>query len=172
MIVVIATIATVIAHTPLWVWALYALLLGFGLARTRDSVMPLARILILPLAVTVLAGTSLLSAGVSALPAALLGLAAGGAAGWRLEPAAASRRLADGRLWLRGEWWSLAQIAVVLVFRYVTNVVAIMDPALSANGQWHTGTVFVSTTLSALFLGRTAARLGRYFAASSQPASG
>ena len=110
------TIATVVIHTPIWVWVLYALLLFLGFQRTRDSTVSLLRVLILPLVVTGLAISSFIIAGPNALPGMLLGLAVGGTAGWLLEPQDATRRLADGRVWLRGEWWSLVQIVVVLAF--------------------------------------------------------
>ena len=89
----------------------------------------------------------------------------GGAAGWLLEPNGATRRLPDGRVWLRGEWWSLGQIVLVLIFRYVINVVAALDPALHVDLTWHLSTLFFSTALSGLFLGRAAARLRVYLAA-------
>ena len=74
----------------------------------------------------------------------------------------------DGSIWLRGEWWSLVQIVLVLVFRYATSIVSAMAPALNADVTWHLGTVFTSALLSALFLGRTAARLRVYFSPSRQ----
>lgn len=160
----VATVAIIVIHTPIWVWALYGLLLFLGLQRTRDSIVPLWRVLILPAVVTVLAISSFISGGPGALSAMLPGLAIGGPAGWYLERSGATRRLPDGTLWLRGEWWTFAQIVVVLVFRYATNVVAAMHPALNADLTWHAGTLFISAVLSALFLGRTAARLRGYFA--------
>lgn len=158
------SVAAVIAHTPAWVWGLYALLLFLGFQRTRDSTLPIWRVLILPAVVTLLALASFIGAGLGALPVMLAGLAAGSAAGWRLEPAGATRRLPDGSLRLHGEWWSFAQLVLVLVFRYVTNVVAAIDPVLNTDPAWHLGTLFASAALSGLFLGRTAARLRVYFA--------
>lgn len=159
-----STVAVIVIHTPIWVWALYGLLLFLGLQRTRDSVVPLWRVLILPAVVTVLAISSFIGGGPGALPAMLPGLVVGGPAGWLLERRGATRRLPGGTLWLRGEWWTFAQIVVVLVFRYATNVVAAMYPVLNADLAWHAGTLFVSAVLSALFLGRTAVRLRVYFA--------
>lgn len=156
------TVAVVVIHTPIWVWALYALLLFLGFQRTRDSTVSLLRMLILPLVITLLAISSFIGAGPSALPATLLGLVIGSTAGWQLERDGATRRLPDGRLWLRGEWWSFVQLVLVLIFRYVTNVVAAMNPALHADLTWHFSTLFVSAALSALFLGRTSARLRVY----------
>lgn len=157
------TIAVAVMHTPIWVWALYALLLFLGVQRIRDSTVSLFRMLILPLVVAVLAISSFIGAGPSALPAILLGLVIGGTAGWQLEREGATRRLPDGRLWLRGEWRSFGQLVLILIFRYVINVVQAMNPVLNADPIWHFGTILVSAALSASFLGRTVARLRVYF---------
>lgn len=156
---ILRTIILVIVHTPIWVWGLYALLLFLGLQRTRDSVVPLWRMLILPIVVTLLAVSSVIGAGLDSATAILLGLAAGAFAGWPLERLGSVRRLSDGRLWLRGEWLSLGQIVAVLVARYATNAVGAMNPVLHANPIWHLGTLFVCSLLSGIFLGRTARRL-------------
>jgi hypothetical protein len=163
----VATAILIIAHTPIWVWGLYALLLLLGLQRTRDSTIQVWRMLTLPCIVTFLAVLTFIGAGPSALPVMLIGVVAGSAAGWQLEPQGASRRLADGRLWLRGEWRSFTQIVLVEIFRYVTSVVAAMDPALNADPTWHFTTLFISAALSGVFLGRTAARLRLYVAAAA-----
>ena len=50
----------------------------------------------------------MVGAGLGVLPAILVGVVVGGVSGWLLERDGATRRLPDGRLWLRGEWWSFA----------------------------------------------------------------
>lgn len=59
----------------------------------------------------------------------LLGLVIGGSAGWLIERDGTTRRLPDGSLWLRGEYLTLVQIVLVLVFRYGTSVTAGLNPA-------------------------------------------
>lgn len=66
----------------------------------------LCRMLMLPLVAMLLAISSVIGAGLGALPAALLGFVIGSAAGWQLEPDGAASRLPNGTIWLRGEWWS------------------------------------------------------------------
>jgi hypothetical protein len=171
MTALLSTITTVVIHTPIWVWPLYALLLFLGLQRTRDSTVSLPRMLILPVVVVLLAVFSFIVAGPTALPAIVSGLVVGGTLGWQLERDGATRRLPGGKLWLRGEWWTFSQILVVLISRYVTNVVAAMDPALAADLSWRLGTLFLSSALSAAFLGRTVARLRVYFATPSANAA-
>lgn len=166
----LTTATTIVVHTPAWVWALYALLLFLGWQRTRDSILPVWRLLILPLAVVVLTTTSAIVAGVDALPVMGAGLVIGGTLGWRLQRDGATRRLPDGRLWLRGEWLTFTQIVLVLIVRYATGVVPALAPALNADPAWHFGTLFVSSVLSAVFLGRTAAKLRVYVASAPRAA--
>lgn len=157
------TIAVVLIHTPIWVWALYTLLLFLGFQRTRDSSVSLWRMLILPLVVVVFAIVGFIGAGVSGLPFVLFGLVIGSMAGWQLERDGTTRRLADGKIWLRGEWWTLTQLVFIMIFRYIINIVPFLSPALNLDPAWHFGTILVSAFLSAVFLGRTAARLTVYF---------
>lgn len=159
------TVFQIIIHTPIWVWPLYAGLLFLGFQSTHDRTLPLLRMLILPLVLALLAISSFIGNGMSALPAMLLGLVIGGTLGWRLERDGATRRLPNGALWLRGEWGPFAQIVLILVFRYASSIVSAINPVLNADPSWHSSTLFISTALSALFLGRTAARLRVYFAA-------
>jgi hypothetical protein len=166
---ILRTIILVIVHTPVWVWILYALLLFLGLQRTRDSVVPLWRMLILPVVVTLLAASSVIGGSLDAVSATLFGLAAGAVVGWPLERNGSVRRMPGGTLLLRGEWLSLVQIVLVLITRYATNAVGAMNPVLSANPFWHLGTLFVCSLLSGVFLGRTASRLRTYFDTPLQP---
>lgn len=166
---ILRTIILVIVHTPIWVWILYALLLFLGFQRTRDSIIPHWRMLVLPGVVTLLAISSIIGASLEALCMTLLGLAAGAVAGWPLERNGSVRRMPGGTLWLRGERLSLVQIVLVLITRYATNAVGAMNPVLSGNPFWHLGTLFVCSLLSGVFLGRTASRLRTYFGAPLRP---
>ena len=154
--------AGIVSHTPIWVWPLYALLLFLGNQRTRDSVVPLWRMMILPVIIAVLTVISFTSAAPAALPAMVLGLVVGGTGGWQLEDKGASARLPDGRIWLRGEWMSFAQLVAVLVFRHASAVVTATYPRLGPTPTWQLGIAFTSAALSAMFLGRAAARLRDY----------
>ena len=78
----LTTALTIVIHTPIWVWGLYAVLLFLGYQRTRDSTVPLYRVLILPLVVAGLAIATCITGGMAGLPAMLTGLSVGSAAGW------------------------------------------------------------------------------------------
>lgn len=156
----------ILVHTPLWVWALFAFVLYIGWQRTRDRVVPLWRLLLLPGVLAIVSVSGWFGAGSDGLPAIGAGVVLGAGIGWLLERPGATRRLSDNRVWLRGDWWSLLQIALILALRYATAIVPIADPALAGNGGWHLTTLFLSSGLTALFVGRAAARLRTYFTSS------
>jgi len=157
------TIVAILTHTPIWVWAIFALVAFMGYQRTRDRTVHLWRLLLFPAVMIVLAVSGMVNAGLSVLPAILVGLAIGGVSGWLMEREGATRRLPGGKLWLRGEWWSLVQVVLIFVFRYSTAVIAAVNPALGADLTFHLATAFVSSLLSAMILGRTLAHLRVYF---------
>ena len=157
------TLLDILVHTPTWVWALFAFVLVMGWQRTRDRVVPMWRLLLLPGALLVLTISGWVTAGLASLPAIALGFVAGGTLGWLLVRDGSARRLEGNRLWLRGDWWSFLQIVVILVFRYATTVAGIVNPAFAADPVWHPLTLLVSSALTGLFLGRLAARLRVFF---------
>jgi hypothetical protein len=153
------TLLDILAHTPLWVWALFAFVLFMGYQRTRDRIVPLWRLLVLPALLLVLTISGWLTAGLGSLPAIAVGFIAGGTLGWLLVREGSARRLEGNRLWLRGDWWSFLQIVAILAFRYATTVAGIVNPAFAADPVWHPLTLLLSSALKGLFLGRLAARL-------------
>lgn len=159
----------ILTHTPLYVWAIFALVIFLGFQRTRDRTVQLWRLLLLPLVMIALTVSGMVGAGLSVLPAILAGIAVGGVSGWLLERDGATRRLPDGRLWLRGEWWSLVQVVLIFVVKYSLAVTGAMAPALVADPAVHLVAVFASSLLSAMIAGRTLARLRVYF--TSAPAA-
>jgi hypothetical protein len=160
------TILAILTHTPIWVWALFAVVLFLGYQRTRDRTVQLWRLILLPIVMIVVAITGMVGAGLASLPAILVGLVVGGVSGWLLEREGATRRLPDGRLWLKGEWGSFLQIVAILAVRYTSAVLAATAPALSADPVFHAATLLVSSLLSAMILGRTLARLRTYVTSS------
>ena len=157
------TLVDVLTHTPPWVWALFAFVLFMGWQRTRDRIVPLWRLLVLPAILLVVTASGWIGAGLDGLPTILAGFAAGGTAGWLLVRGGSAKRLEGNRLWLRGDWWSFLQVVFILGFRYATTIVGIVDPTLAADTSWHTLVLALSSAFTGLFLGRLGARLRVYF---------
>ncbi|MBN9304927.1 MAG: hypothetical protein BGO82_10545 [Devosia sp. 67-54] len=153
----------ILTHTPPYVWAIFAFIVFMGYQRTRDRVVPVWRLLLLPAIMIATAMSGIVGGGLAILPAVAAGLAVGGTSGWLLEREGATRRLPGGRLWLRGEWWSLVQVVLIFGFRYGLAVTTAINPAFVGDPTVHLVTAFVSSLLSAMVLGRTVARLRVFF---------
>ena len=155
---------SVVTHTPIWVWAVFALVAFMGYQRTRDRTVDVWRLLLFPVVIVILQVSGIVEAGLAmTLPAILLGFAAGGTVGWLMEREGATVRLADNRVWLRGEWWSLVQVLVIFAVHYATAVIGAVNPALAGEPLWQIATSLVSSLLSAMVVGRMLARLWVYF---------
>lgn len=151
----------IIAHTPTWVWAALVLVIWLGFRRAQDREVTTSRLVLFPLIVVVLALSGLVHAGMG--PATLegfgVGVLAGGFAGVALDRRNAAVRLASGRLFLKGEWTSLAVVVAIFVSRYVTTVVSTLDPATAAGGAFQFVTALVSGFFCAMMVVRTGLRL-------------
>lgn len=159
------SLLAIVTHTPIWVWAVFALVAFMGYQRTRDRTVQLWRMFILPVLMVVTSVSSIIGGGFGVLPAIVVGFVIGGTTGWLLERDGATRRLPDGKVWLRGEWLPMVQVLAIFLFRYSTTVIGIVNPALGADLAYHLVTTLVSSLLSSMMLGRTLARLRVYFTA-------
>jgi len=165
----------VLKHTPTWVWGLLAALMALGLSQVRTRSVSLARVALLPIAMTGLALWGAVSAfgGSSQFgPVLLAWLAAAAAAlaavapfappaGSRYDPATRSFHLP-------GSWIPLLLILGVFLTKYIVGVELAMQPSLAHDGQY---TLVVGTlygAFSGLFSGR-AIRLWRLAARPGAP---
>ncbi len=130
-------ILSILAHTPVWVWATFCAVIALGIAQIRTREVSCARATILPVVMIALSLTGVCSA-FSQMP---LGLAA-----W-VAGLGISLKLAGKVPAVRGASWSaetrhfrvpgsfvpLTLILGVFVTKYVAGVMLAIDPALSAN---------------------------------------
>jgi Family of unknown function (DUF6622) len=147
-----------IAHTPLWVWGLFAALIALGLSQARARTVSQSRLAIGPLAMVayslfgvVLAfGWSL--AGVAIWAA---GLAATVAAGWALKRPADVRYLPESRRFqVPGSWIPLALILVIFLVRYLLAVSMAIDPSLHQATGFAVGASLAYGLLGGIFPAR------------------
>jgi len=169
-------IASILRHTPVWVWGLLAALIALGLSQARHRSTSLARIAITPVAMTVLSlwgavssfgaspqfGPVLLAW--SATAAASLAAVAPSAApaGTRYDPASRVFQLP-------GSWIPLLLILGVFLTKYVVGVELAMQPALARDGAYALAVATLYGVFSGLFVGRTA-RLWRLATRRGTPA--
>lgn len=151
----------IFANTPIWVWAVLLVIVLSGLRRTRDRVVTTPRLVIMPLIILGLAVSNLATAAASGigLTGAAIGILAGIAAGVAIEGRAGAERVRQGVLLIKGEWVSFVVVLSIFLVRYISIVVATVDPVLAAGDAYHFVTALLSGFFAALTLARTGLRL-------------
>lgn len=158
-------VGTILKNTPTWVWGLLAALTWLGLSQLRDRSASMARVTIMPVAMTAFSvwGTFSAFGGSPQFGAVLLAwfsaaaVVAGIVANTR---APATYDAAEGRFLLQGSWVPLSIILGIFLTKYVVGVELAMQPQLARDSQF---TLVVGTLygfFNGIFAGR-AIRLWR-----------
>jgi hypothetical protein len=154
-------IGPIVRQTPTWVWGLLAGLLALGLSQLRDRSAGLARVSIMPVAMSVLAvsgtfsafgSTPLFAAAIAvwfATAATAIAMVLPTDAGARYDPA--TRRYA-----LPGSVVPLLLIVGVFLVKYVVGVELAMAPHLVEDTQYAMTVAALYGAFSGIFIGRTA----------------
>lgn len=165
------TLLAILLHTPLWVWALLALILAVGQRQARGVQQRLWRLLCLPLAwllfgaFSIAHGAGWLSLGMLAW---LLGLGAGILLALGLRWGRLARYEPHTRLYhVPGSWLPLGLMLGIFGLRYLSAVFAALHPM--AAGPWVPLMDGLFGTLTGALLGRLAGIL--YSTAPTAPAS-
>ncbi|MCI0509973.1 hypothetical protein C8E00_104308 [Chromohalobacter marismortui] len=125
-----STIIVTVTHTPLWVWPLLVFLIVRGLQMTRRREVTTRSLWLPPLIGIVLAVHRLSPDVPTTMIGLLTGIALGSLAVAILRPARHTRRLANGRLELAGDWMSLLLFMVLFGVNYAHGVLEAMAPSL------------------------------------------
>lgn len=157
----LGTFATIISNTPIWAWAVLALLVAVGVLQLKDRTMGWARLMLMPAVVLALAVSGLLAAGATA--AAFAGLALGAAVGAAAAVVAERRDTAvqvkRGEVRVRGEWLTLAVLLGAFLTRYVSIVIATLDPSATSAVTFQLVVMLATGIFAAFTLMRAALRL-------------
>jgi hypothetical protein len=151
---------SVLSHTPVWVWALLALLVALGLQQMRAQIVTRRRLLALPAGLAIYSLIGLLQT-FGGHASSLLPWLAGAALGfalnrlWKLPRQV--QALPDGRFRLGGSALPLTLFMVIFLLRYVLAVALNIEPDLA-----HAQTlVLPACLLMGLSVGLLAARAWR-----------
>ena len=128
----------ILVHTPLWVWALLALVIGLGVHGLRSSIVPPWRLWVWPFIGLASAATAFVQSPRPALAVSawLVGVLAGLPVGYRVGTRRGMRRLEDGRIALEGSWFGLSFGLAIFVVRYAVGVVLGIAPGLGTVPLW------------------------------------
>lgn len=152
------TLITIVSNTPLWAWAVLALLVAVGVRQLKDRTMSWTRLLLMPVVVLGLAVSGLLSIG--ATLAALAGIAVGGLVGagaaLLVERRDRPEKVQRGQVRVRGEWLTLAVLLGAFLTRYISIVIGTINPAALGEAAIQ----LAAMAATGLFAGFTVARAG------------
>ena len=152
-------IAAVISHTPIWVWALLALLVALGARQMVTQVASRERVLALPIALGALSLWGATGAfGVHALVQGpwLLGIAAGLMLNQTLQLPRRVRALPGDRFEIGGSAVPLALMMAVFCTRYVVGAALAVVPALATQASFAAVASVVYGVPTGLFAARAA----------------
>jgi hypothetical protein len=128
----------IVAHTPLWVWPLFLLVVGLGLYGLWPRIVSPWRLAALPMV-----GIGVSLSGIVQSPSPALALTAwlvAAAASFPLGRAVGRRRAVrlqeDGRLALAGGWFMLLFGVSIFAVRYALGVLFGVAPGLKAMPLW------------------------------------
>lgn len=155
------TLASIVTNTPVWAWAVLALLVFVGVRQLSDRTMSWTRLIIMPAVVLALAVSGLLATG--ATLAALLGLAVGAAAGSVAAAVAEQRdravQVKRGQVQVRGEWLTLVVLVGAFLTRYISIVIGTLDPAATGATAFQLIVMSATGLFASFTLVRAALRL-------------
>jgi hypothetical protein len=150
----------IVLHTPLWVWAVLAALLAYGLAQTLPRRLARPRIAIVPLVLLVLSFAGVIgSFGWTAAPvlAWAIGVAAALVLGRGLVAQPAARwEASTARVHVPGSWLPLALMMGLFLTKYGVGVTLAIRPALGHDLAFDAAVGLAYGGFSGLFLARAA----------------
>ena len=148
----------IMSNVPVWVWVLFVALVGLGLIQIRARQMTSARAFLLPLGLTVLSLSGVVSNFGAKLPpvsAWLVALVASALAAkalgvWR----GASWSAASSRFQVPGSWLPLVLIVSIFVVKFYVGVNVAMHPELKTNTQFSLIVCLIYGVFSGVFFAR------------------
>jgi hypothetical protein len=157
-------ITQIITRTPIWVWALLALLVYFGYQQSKSRTIGLRRVTIIPVVLTALSIYGTLSAFGKSPEVILAWLAAAATlvTTVMLTPLPTGTRFDNQtrRLHVVGSWVPLALMMGIFANKYVVGVAFTIHPELAQNATFTLTFSALYGTFSGVFIGR-AVRLWR-----------
>ncbi len=159
-------------HTPLWVWALLALLAALGWKQSRPGIYSVTRTAAIPLSMAALSVYGTVSA-FGATPAVLAcWCAAALPLAWAISrsatPAGTGYDADTRRFAVAGSWVPLALMMAIFVTKYAVGVTLAMAPARAHEPVFAVAVVMLYGAFSGIFIGRSA-RLWRLAMRSALP---
>ena len=147
----------ILSGTPVWVWGILLTLLVLGFKASAARRMSRSRLIVLPIALSAWAASSVWGVGHTAWPVALfvLALAAALALFATLSSQQAAAPHPAGGLQVPGSWLPFTVMMAIFVLRYVSNVTLAIEPSVAHNSAFLTVVALANGAFSGWLAGRS-----------------
>ncbi|MFC0132092.1 hypothetical protein CR105_26220 [Massilia eurypsychrophila] len=147
----------IVTHTPVYVWAILALLVYRGVVAMRDREMTIRKLFIIPVIMLALSlqdvvakfGAGFMPLSVWTGSAVLMTLLV-----WKFSSAGVSAAASSGRVIVHGSWAPLAMMMAIFFTKYATAVTLVIKPSASQDPLFSTVVCALLGVFSGYFLGR------------------
>lgn len=149
----------ILNHTPVYVWAILALLVYRGIVATRAREIGIRKLFIIPLimlALSLQGITSKFGTGLLPLAAWAAGAAALTLAIWKLARSRVCAGAAPGTVRVQGSWAPLAMMMAIFFAKYATAVTLAINPAAAHSALFVVAVCALYGVFNGYFLGRLA----------------
>ena len=161
----------IIAHTPLYVWALLAFLMYRGYLAASEREVSLRNLFVIPAVMLYLSVSGMqqyFGNGTPVWACWLAGATAGAALAWRMSGGPIAVNRAEGTVVQRGSWVPLALMMGIFATRYTIAVLLSIHPAVAQDGAVVVATCAIYGLFNGIFVGRLARQLSAWL---RQPAA-
>lgn len=145
---------TFLSNVPVWVYPLFAVLVILGTSSRRSRSIPTKAFWFMPMLGLIGVPTLIATGRPEAFSAFALAYALGALAGNRFQQGVVDG-LEDGRIRLKGEWFTLTAMMVLFFAGFMKGAVGGMNPQLSQSLAFILPMVVVTAFFSGTFLGRS-----------------
>lgn len=156
-------LSRIVVNTPMWVWPLLLVLLWLGFSQTRAREVTTLRILVMPLAITLLSLLGIVSG---------FGLATESLVAWAVALAISARIVirraagttaryddSTGRFSIPGSWAPLTLILSIFVVKFAVGVTLALQPNMVSDDRFAIAVSCLYGVFSGVFIGRSASLL-------------
>ena len=160
----------ILTHTPVYVWAILALLVYRGVVAMRDRDVEVRKLFIIPVIMLALSLQDIVAkfgAAVRPLSAWAVGAAATLLLVWKFSRAGIGAGATPGSVRVYGSWMPLAMMMSIFLTKYVTSVTLAVQPHASHNALFSTAVCVLFGAFNGYFLGRLARNLSSLVRADS-----
>ena len=156
----------ILIKTPVWVWALLAVLIYRGLVASTDRVTSLRAAFLIPVAMLALSVQGIAStfgADELAMPIWFAAMLAGTVLAWSaVDPSRMSADPVNRTIRQPGSWVPLALMVGIFLTKYVVAVALAMHPELKQQGGFVTAVCALYGLFNGIFIGRLLRIVGVY----------